>query len=318
MRGCFGGCTFCSLTEHEGRIIQSRSEDSVLRELAAVRDKTPGFTGVVSDLGGPTANMYRQGCRSPAVEAACRRLSCVYPAICPNLDASHAALVSLYRRARQVRGLKKLTIGSGIRFDLAVHSPEYVEELARHHVGGYLKIAPEHTEPGPLGKMQKPGVGSFERFRAMFERCSRKAGKEQYLIPYFMAAHPGTTLADMVALALWCKRNGFRPDQVQAFLPTPMALATAMYHSGHDPLSRLRSGASPTVVVSKGEAKRRLQKAFLRYHDPQNWPALRQALVRMGRPGLIGHGRDCLVAPEPRGHRARTKTRRGAKSGRSE
>jgi uncharacterized radical SAM protein YgiQ len=317
MRGCFGGCTFCSLTLHEGRIIQSRSEESVLREIEAVRDRTPGFTGVVSDLGGPTANMYRMACRTPEIEAACRRLSCVHPEICPNLGTDHAPLVNLYRRARQVRGIKKLTIGSGIRFDLAVKSPAYVEELARHHVGGYLKIAPEHTEPGPLGKMQKPGVGRYEEFRAMFARFSRQAGKEQYLIPYFMAAHPGTTDEDMVKLALWCKRNGFRPDQVQAFLPTPMALATAMYHSERDPLSRLHRSAGATVHTVKGETRRRLQKAFLRYHDPENWPVLRQALARMGRRDLIGHGKACLVPPERPGHKARSALAKRTRSGRS-
>ena len=309
LRGCFGGCTFCSLTEHEGRIIQNRSEASILRELEAVRDKTPGFTGVVSDLGGPTANMYRLACSKPEVEAACRRLSCVYPAICTNLDTDHSALVQLYRHARQVKGIKKITIGSGIRYDLAVKSPAYIEELVKHHVGGYLKIAPEHTQAGPLDKMQKPGIGSFEKFRQLFEQFSREAGKEQYLIPYFMAAHPGTTDEDMLALALWCKRNGFRPDQVQAFLPTPMALATAMYHSERNPLARLNRESGEKVTVVKGETKRRLHKAFLRYHDPEQWPTLRQALVRMRRTDLIGHGQNCLVPPERPGqtrHASRT------------
>jgi uncharacterized radical SAM protein YgiQ len=307
LRGCFGGCTFCSLTEHEGRIIQNRSEASILREIEAVRDRTPGFTGVVSDLGGPTANMYRLACRKPEVEAACRRLSCVYPGICPNLDTDHSALVQLYRRARQVKGIKKITIGSGIRYDLAVQSPAYIEELVKHHVGGYLKIAPEHTQSGPLDKMQKPGIGSYETFRRLFEQYSREAGKEQYLVPYFMAAHPGTTDEDMLELALWCKRNGFRPDQVQAFLPTPMALATAMYHSERNPLARLNRESGEKVTVVKGETKRRLHKAFLRYHDPEQWPALRQALVRMRRTDLIGHGRDCLVPPERRGEKGRTR-----------
>jgi uncharacterized radical SAM protein YgiQ len=317
MRGCFGGCTFCSLTEHEGRIIQNRSETSILREIEAIRDRTPGFTGVISDLGGPTANMYRLACKAPAIEAACRRLSCVFPEVCPNLDTNHASLVQLYRRARQVPGIKKITIGSGVRYDLAVRSPAYVEELVKHHVGGYLKIAPEHTQPGPLGKMQKPGIATYEEFRQMFDRYSREAGKEQYLIPYFMAAHPGTTDEDMVELALWCKRNGFRPDQVQAFLPTPMALATAMYHTEHDPLARLdRSGKNPVQVV-KGETRRRLQKAFLRYHDPENWPLLRQALRRMGREDLIGHNKSCLVPPERPGHKAGPKLGTGARLRRS-
>jgi uncharacterized radical SAM protein YgiQ len=317
MRGCFGGCTFCSLTEHEGRIIQNRSEDSIVREIEAVRDKTPGFTGVITDLGGPTANMYRLACRDPAVEAACRRLSCVYPAVCPNLGTDHGPLIGVYRRARQIKGVKKITIGSGIRYDLAVRSPAYVEELVKHHVGGYLKIAPEHTQPGPLDKMQKPGIGSYERFRALFDKFSREAGKEQYLIPYFMAAHPGTTDEDMVELALWCKRNGFRPDQVQAFLPTPMALATAMYHTGLDPLRRLDGSAEGGVAVVKGETKRRLHKSFLRYHDPENWPVLRQALARMGRRDLIGHGKSCLVPPERPGHKARPTNRERPRSRRS-
>src|SRR5205807_9138287 len=168
-RGCFGGCTFCSITEHEGRIIQSRSEDSVLREIEAVRDTVPGFTGVISDLGGPTANMYRLACKDPAIEAACRRPSCVFPGICPNLGTDHARLISLYRAARAVPGVKKVLVASGLRYDLAATSPEYVRELATHHVGGYLKIAPEHTEDGPLSKMMKPGIGSYEKFKRLFD-----------------------------------------------------------------------------------------------------------------------------------------------------
>ena len=298
MRGCFGGCTFCSLTEHEGRIIQSRSPESVLREIASVRDKTPGFTGVISDLGGPTANMYRLACKHPVIEAACRRLSCLFPGICPNLDTDHGPLIELYRRARHAAGVKKITIGSGVRYDLALVSPAYVEELVKHHVGGYLKVAPEHSEPGPLAKMCKPGIAAFDEFRALFERFSRQAGKEQYLIPYFIAAHPGTSLRDMVALALWCKRNNFRPDQVQAFLPSPMAMATAMYHSGKNPLRPLRRRGGEEVCVARGEKQRRLHKAFLRYHDPENWPQIRAALLHLGRRDLIGHGQNCLVPPD--------------------
>jgi len=223
MRGCFGGCTFCSITEHEGRIIQSRSEDSIIREIEVMRDKVPGFTGVVSDLGGPTANMYRLACKSRTIESACRKPSCVYPGICPNLDTDHSSLVKLYRRARALPGVKKVLIGSGLRYDLAVESPEYVEELVTHHVGGYLKIAPEHTERAPLDKMMKPGIGTYEKFKQMFEEYSKKADKKQYLIPYFIAAHPGTTDEDMMNLAVWLKRNGFRADQVQNFYPSPMA-----------------------------------------------------------------------------------------------
>ncbi|MEK7438389.1 MAG: YgiQ family radical SAM protein [Pseudomonadota bacterium] len=294
MRGCFGGCTFCSITEHEGRIIQSRSEESILHEIEAIRDKTPGFTGVISDVGGPTANMYRMACKDPKIESSCRRLSCVYPGICENLNTDHAPLIGLYRKARALPGIKKVFVASGLRYDLAVRSPDYVKELATHHVGGYLKIAPEHIEEGPLSKMMKPGLGSYDKFKALFDKFSREAGKEQYLIPYFIAAHPGTTDADMLALALWLKRNGFRLDQVQTFLPTPLALATTMYHSGKNPLHKV-SATSENVSVVKGGRQRRLHKAFLRYHDPENWPLLREALQGMGRADLIGNGKKHLI-----------------------
>jgi len=293
-RGCFGGCTFCSITEHEGRIIQSRSEDSIIREIETIRDAVPGFTGVISDLGGPTANMYRLHCKSKEIESACRRPSCVFPGICPNLDTNHAPLIRLYRRARALPGIKKVLIASGVRYDLAIESPEYVKELAQHHVGGYLKIAPEAIGEGPLSKMMKPGVGTYYRFKELFDRYSSEAGKEQYLIPYFIAAHPGTTDEDMLELALWLKRNGFRADQVQAFLPSPMATATAMYHSARNPLRKVTHD-SERVHIPKGLRVRRLHKAFLRYHDPNNWPMLREALRRMGRADLIGNGRQHLV-----------------------
>ena len=310
MRGCFGGCTFCSITEHEGRIIQSRSERSVLGEIEAIRDTVPGFTGVISDLGGPTANMYRMHCRTPEIESACRRLSCVYPGICSNLKTDHAPLVSLYRKARALPGVKKVLIASGLRYDLAVRSPEYVRELVTHHVGGYLKIAPEHTEEGPLSMMMKPGIDTYGRFKEMFDRYSREAGKEQYLIPYFIAAHPGTTDQDMLNLALWLKRNDFRLDQVQTFLPSPMALATAMYHSGKNPLRKVKRNSMP-VHVPRGMKVRRLHKAFLRYHDPENWPILRAALQRMGRTDLIGNGKRHLIPSwQPQGpHPTQRRTR---------
>ncbi|MGE3599698.1 MAG: YgiQ family radical SAM protein [Dehalococcoidia bacterium] len=293
-RGCFGGCTFCSITEHEGRIIQSRSEDSVLREIEAVRDRVPGFTGVISDLGGPTANMYRLHCKDPRIEATCRRPSCVYPGICRNLVTDHAPLIRLYRRARALPGIRKVLVASGVRYDLAIESPEYIKELAQHHVGGYLKIAPEAIAEGPLSKMMKPGVGTYYRFKELFDRYSKEAGKEQYLIPYFIAAHPGTTNTDMLELALWLKKNGFRADQVQAFLPSPMATATAMWHSGKDPLHRVSQDSAP-VYVPKGTRQRRLHKALLRYHDPANWPLLRETLRAMGRADLIGSGKHHLV-----------------------
>jgi len=264
MRGCFGGCTFCSITEHEGRIIQNRSEESILEEVEKIRDTVPGFTGVISDLGGPTANMYRLACKSRKIEAACRLPSCVYPGICSNLNTDHSSLTALYRKVRELPGVKKVLIASGLRYDLAVEDPEYVKELVTHHVGGYLKIAPEHTESGPLDKMMKPGIGSYDRFKEMFEQFSKEADKEQYLIPYFIAAHPGTTDEDMVNLALWLKKNNFRADQVQAFYPSPMATATAMYHSRKNPLRKV-TYKSDTVETVKSPEKRRLHKALLRY-----------------------------------------------------
>ena len=294
MRGCFGGCTFCSITEHEGRVIQNRSEDSIIKEIESMRDTVPGFTGVISDLGGPTANMYRIACKSKEIESNCRLPSCVYPDVCSNLNTDHSSLIKLYRRARELPGVKKVLIASGLRYDLAVKSPEYVEELVTHHVGGYLKIAPEHTERAPLDKMMKPGIGAYDEFKALFEKFSKKAGKEQYLIPYFIAAHPGTTDTDMMNLALWLKKNGFRADQVQNFYPSPMATATTMYYTGKNPLKRIKKD-SEAVDVAKTPEQRALHKAFLRYHDANNWPLLRDALRQLGRADLIGNGPQHLI-----------------------
>ena len=316
MRGCFGGCSFCSITEHEGRIIQNRSEESILREIVNVRDKTEGFTGVISDIGGPTANMYRIACKDKETESLCRKPSCVYPGICPNLNTSHESLIQLYRKAREIPGIKKVMVASGVRYDLAVKSPEYVKELVTHHVGGYLKIAPEHTEAGPLSKMMKPGIGAYDRFKQLFDQAAKQAGKEYFLIPYFIAAHPGTSDEDMMNLALWLKRHKYRADQVQTFLPSPMALATAMYHSGKNPLRPIRRGGSETVDAVKGLKQRRLHKAFLRYHDPENWPVLREALKSMGRADLIGPGKHQLVPtwqPKGTGNSGGEGTRTGRK-----
>ncbi|EGU30733.1 hypothetical protein VIBRN418_16903 [Vibrio sp. N418] len=295
MRGCFGGCSFCSITEHEGRIIQNRSQESIIGELEEIRDKVPGFTGTISDLGGPTANMYRLGCSDPKAEANCRRPSCVFPGICNKLNTDHQHTIDLYRAARRVNGVKKVMIASGVRYDLAIESPEYVRELVTHHVGGYLKIAPEHTEKGPLDLMMKPGMGTYDRFKEMFEKYSQEAGKKQYLIPYFISAHPGTEDEDMVNLALWLKKNNFETDQVQNFYPSPMCNATSMYYSETNPLKRVKYKKREDVPVAKGERQRRLHKALLRYHDPDNWPLIREALTNMGKKHLIGDKPNCLV-----------------------
>ncbi len=308
MRGCFGGCTFCSITEHEGRIIQSRSKASVLREIEAIREQVPGFTGAISDLGGPTANMYHLNCKDPEALSSCRRLSCVFPTICKNLNTDHSQTTQLYREARALPGIKKISIASGLRYDLAVRDPEYVKELVTHHVGGYLKIAPEHTEEGPLNKMMKPGMGTYDAFKKMFDKYSKEAGKKQYLIPYFIAAHPGSEDKDMLNLSLWLKRNKFRVDQVQTFYPSPMALATAMYYSERDPLKKLSYKGKKLYIPKKIE-QRKLQKAFLRYHDPDNWAYLRESLIKMKRGDLIGSGPECLVPAE--------EARRGGRSARN-
>lgn len=298
MRGCFGGCSFCSITEHEGRIIQNRSQKSILNELEEIRDKVPGFTGTISDLGGPTANMYRLGCSDPKAEANCRRPSCVFPGICNKLDTDHQHTIDLYRAARKVPGIKKVMIASGVRYDLAIQSPEYVKELVTHHVGGYLKIAPEHTEKGPLNKMMKPGMGTYETFKQMFEKYSAEAGKKQYLIPYFISAHPGTEDEDMLNLALWLKSNNYECDQVQNFYPSPMCNATSMYYSETNPLKRVKYKQRETVTIAKGERQRRLHKGLLRYHDPANWPMIREALINMGKKHLIGDKPNCLIPAE--------------------
>jgi len=316
MRGCFGGCSFCSITEHEGRVIQSRSKQSILNEIKQIKEKVPGFTGVISDLGGPTANMYGLNCSSPAIEKRCRRLSCVYPSICKHLKTDHKQTTELYREARQIKGVKKILIASGLRYDLALKDKEYIKELVTHHVGGYLKIAPEHSEDGPLQQMMKPSIALYEDFKRLFEQFSAEAGKKQYLIPYFIAAHPGSTDEDMLQLALWLKQNKFKPDQVQTFYPSPMALATAMYYSEHNPLKKLRY-KNQKLQVPKALEQRRLQKAFLRYHDEANWPVLRQALIDLGREDLIGTGKNHLLPPAVKRGKPEIRSRKKLVSGKN-
>ncbi|MET1253981.1 YgiQ family radical SAM protein [Aliikangiella maris] len=294
MRGCFGGCTFCSITEHEGRVIQSRSQESVVKEIEDMRDKVPGFTGTVSDLGGPTANMYHLNCKDDEIQRNCRKLSCVYPTVCKNLITDHSQTTQLYRKARAIPGVKRVAIASGLRYDLAVEDPEYVKELVTHHVGGYLKIAPEHSEKNTLEKMMKPGMDSYNKFNEMFTQYSKEAGKEQYLIPYFISAHPGCDDTDMLNLALWLKRHDFRLDQVQNFYPSPMSLATAMYHSEKNPLKKV-TYKSESVYTEKDLDRRRRHKALLRYHDEQNWPTIRKLLKELKREELIGDGPNQLV-----------------------
>jgi uncharacterized radical SAM protein YgiQ len=294
MRGCFGGCTFCSITEHEGRIIQSRSENSVLKEVREL-SRMSGFHGVLSDVGGPTANMYKMRCKDPKIESACRRLSCVHPGVCENLVTDHKPLLGLLRAVRKAPGVKRALIASGVRYDLAERSPEFIRELALHHTGGQLSVAPEHNNPEVLKRMKKPGIQSYERFAQAFCTASDAAGKEQYLVPYFITAHPGSTMKDTVELALYLKRNNLRPRQVQDFIPTPMAVATTMYHTGLDPLTM-----EPVPVARELREKRRM-KALILWWDEAQWPLAREALNAAGRRDLIGRSAGCLVPPERAG-----------------
>ncbi|MSP60076.1 MAG: YgiQ family radical SAM protein [Myxococcales bacterium] len=290
MRGCFGGCTFCSITEHEGRIIQNRSAESILREVRALR-RMDDFRGVISDLGGPTANMYAMRCEDEKFETKCRRLSCVHPEVCEHLKTDHGPLIDLMKKVREADGVRKVHIASGVRYDLAQLSPEYMRELTKHHVGGQLSVAPEHTSPATLKLMKKPTIDSYERFADQFKCASQEAGKDQYLVPYFISGHPGSTLADMVQMALYLKEHNLRPRQVQDFIPTPMSLAATMYYTGLDPLS----GAP--CYTARGLREKRLQKALLLYWDPAQAPLVRAALVQAKRNDLIGHGPGCLVPP---------------------
>ena len=303
MRGCFGGCTFCSITAHEGRIIQSRSQESVLAEIRKMT-ADPKFSGVVSDIGGPTANMYQMQCTRPEVEAKCRRLSCVHPTICKLLGTSHGPLLQLMKQARLEPGVKKVLVASGIRMDLARRDPQYMRELAEHHVGGYLKIAPEHTDPKVLELMKKPGVEDFQEFDKAFKKASANAGKKQYLVPYYIASHPGSDVDSMIDLALFLKRNHYKPDQVQDFIPSPFDIAACMYHTGIDPFTR------KPVYIAKHLRDRKLQRALLQFFKPENYFEVRKALEQAGRQDLIGSGCDCLIperAPKEALDRRRTR-----------
>jgi uncharacterized radical SAM protein YgiQ len=293
MRGCFGGCTFCSITAHQGRIIQSRSQESVLGEVRKM-GADPDFKGVVSDIGGPTANMYQMRCTRPDVEAKCKRLSCVHPTICKLLGTDHGPLIELMRKSRAEQGVRKVLVASGVRMDLAQRDPEYMKELAAHHVGGHLKVAPEHTDPLVLEQMKKPTIDDFQSFARGFKKASQAAGKpKQYLVPYFIASHPGSDLHAMIDLALFLKHNGYRPDQVQDFIPAPFDIATCMYYTGIDPFTKKQ------VYVARDLRNRKMQRALMQFFKPENYFEVRQTLLEAGRADLIGNGCDALIPAQP-------------------
>ncbi len=292
MRGCFGGCTFCSITAHEGRIIQSRSKESILTEIRRMAS-SPGFKGTVSDIGGPTANMYQMRCTRPEVEAKCRRLSCVHPTVCKLLGTDHGPLRQVMKEARSVEGVKRVLVASGVRMDLARRDPAYLQELAAHHVGGHLKVAPEHVDPEVLDLMKKPSADDYVEFDRAFKAASRRVGKKQYTVPYFIASHPGSGVEEMIDVAVFLKRNSYKPDQVQDFIPSPFDIAACMYHTGLDPMTR-----KPVKVV-KGLKDRRMQRALLQFFKPENYFEVRRALEQAGRHDLIGSGCDCLIPERP-------------------
>ncbi|WP_422931682.1 YgiQ family radical SAM protein [Singulisphaera sp. PoT] len=292
MRGCFGGCTFCSITTHQGRIIQSRSPESVLTEIKQL-GQDPEFSGIISDIGGPTANMYQMRCTRPDVEVKCKRLSCVHPKICKLLGTDHGPLIDLMKESREVEGIRKVHVASGVRMDLAQLSARYLEELAAHHVGGHLKVAPEHTDPEVLKRMKKPEINDYQSFDREFREASRRAGKAQFTVPYFIASHPGSDLDAMIDLALFLKRNGYKPDQVQDFIPAPFDIATCMYYTGIDPFT------GEEVFTAKKLNDRKLQRALLQFFKPENYFEVREALMQSGRSDLIGSGCDALIPAQP-------------------
>jgi uncharacterized radical SAM protein YgiQ len=311
MRGCFGGCTFCSITAHQGRIIQSRSRESILKEVQKLA-ADPDFKGIVSDVGGPTANMYQMRCTRPEVEAICKRQSCVHPKICKLLGTDHGPLIELMKEGREVPGIRKVLVASGVRMDLAQKSPEYLRELAAHHVGGHLKVAPEHTDPEVLKRMKKPEINDYQSFDAAFRDASQRAGKTQFTVPYFIASHPGSDLKAMINLALFLKRNGYKPDQVQDFIPAPFDVATCMYYTGLDPFT------GEQVPVARHLRERKLQRALLQFFKPENYFEVRDALLKAGRADLIGPGCDCLIPAQPPKEAIEARRRRANQTARGE
>lgn len=278
MRGCFGACAFCSIAAHEGRIIQSRSEDSIVKEVECIAKAENKEQIVITDLGGPSANMFAMHALDSEKCKHCLRPSCLIPKPCPNLNTSHQACLKLYERVRKLPHVKHIFVSSGIRYDLALKDPAYIETLAKYHTSGYLKIAPEHSNNAVLQLMMKPSIESYNKFATIFEEKSRECGKKQYIIPYFIAAHPGCGDKEMIDLVRWLQSRKLFVDQVQTFLPTPMSASTTMYWTGYNPLKPIHKD-SPRIPSAKTTTERQRQKAILRYHDPKN-KALVMALLR--------------------------------------
>ena len=306
-RGCFGACNFCSLAYHQGRMIACRSEESLVRE-AEVLTKLPGFKGYIHDVGGPTANFRRPSCAGQLKRGLCKNKKCLAPEPCPALEADHSEYLHLLRRLRQVPGVKKVFIRSGIRFDYLLADPDesFFKELVAHHVSGQLKVAPEHCSAPVLRCMGKPPIATYKKFQKRFYELTKSAGKKQYLVPYLMSSHPGSTMRDAIELAVFLKKEGLRPEQVQDFYPTPGTVSTCMFYTGLDPYTMER------VYVPRTPEEKAGQRALLQYCRPENRRLVLDALKKAGRTDLIGTGPDCLVADDrPRGGSGRRPAKKG-------
>ncbi len=292
-RGCFGGCNFCAITLHQGRSVTARSHDSVLKEAKGFT-KNPRFKGYIHDVGGPTANFRHPSCEKQKSAGVCKHRKCLAPAPCPNMKVDHTDYLDLLRELRAIKGVKKVFIRSGIRYDylnLDTNSP-FLDELVRYHVSGQLKVAPEHTVNRVLAKMGKPAISAFEKFAENFYKATKRAGKEQYLVPYLMSSHPGSTLHDAIDLALFLKRHNIRPEQVQDFYPTPGTISTAMFYTGLDPMTM------EEVYVPKDPKEKRMQRILLQYYKPEIRREVIEVLKYAKRTDLIGTSKDCLVPPD--------------------
>ena len=321
-RGCFGGCTFCAINFHQGRIIQNRSKESIVEE-AKLMTRLPSFKGYIHDVGGPTGNFLNMSCKKQLKVGTCKDRQCLFPDLCPNLEVDHKDYLDILRTVRNLDKVKKVFIRSGVRFDyiLADPDPTFFDEMCEFHISGLLKVAPEHVAPNALHYMGKPKREVFDRFVKRYFDYNRRVGKEQYLVPYFMSSHPGCTLQDAVILAEYIRDIGYNPEQVQDFIPTPGSMATAMYYSGYDPRTM------KPVYVPRDPHEKAMQRALMQYRDPKNYDLVHEALVKAGREDLIGFGEKCLIRPvkpklKPKanseGKKGKTAERKNSKKQRSE
>ena len=291
-RGCFGACNFCALAFHQGRVVQVRSHESLVRE-ATEMTEMEDFKGYIHDVGGPTANFRHRACAKQEKKGVCKDRQCLFPKPCPNLDADHSDYVLLLRKLRSVPKVKKVFVRSGIRFDYCLSDAKgtFLKELVEHHISGQLKVAPEHVSDAVLSRMGKPSHDVYQRFTREYEKLNKQANKKQFLVPYFMSSHPGSTMKDAVKLAEYIRDTGYMPEQVQDFYPTPSTMSTVMYYTGMDPRNK------EAVYVVKNPHEKALQRALIQYSKPENYDLVKEALIKAGRQDLIGFDEKCLIRP---------------------